>query len=65
MTQENAGGKAIRCNCLAGLQLKRQDKMGRFRTKCRFGFSKALPEFAILYKEAEGILCHQLGRPDA
>ena len=32
----------MRCNCLAALELKNGDKKGRFRTKCRFGFSKAL-----------------------
>ena len=42
MTDENVGGKAIRCYCLAGLELKREDKMGGLGIKCRFRFSKAL-----------------------
>jgi len=42
MRAENAGGKAIRCNCLAGGGLKREDEMGRFGRKRCFGFSKAL-----------------------
>jgi hypothetical protein len=32
----------MRCNCLAGLKLKREDKLGGFGAKCRFRFSKAL-----------------------
>src|SRR5438046_5578217 len=32
----------MRCNCLAGLELKREDEMGGFGTKWRFRFSKAL-----------------------
>src|SRR5436190_1916173 len=42
MTCEDAGGRARRRNCLAGLELKRDDKSRGFRTKCVFGFSKAL-----------------------
>src|SRR5438132_8252614 len=45
MRQEHVrerGRKAIRRNCLAGAELKREDKMGGFGTKCRFRFSKAL-----------------------
>jgi len=45
MRQEHVrerGKKAIRRNCLAGAELKTEDKIGGFGTKCGFRFSKAL-----------------------
>jgi hypothetical protein len=42
MTEDNAGGGAIWCNCLVDFEMRREDKMGEFGTKCGFRFSKAL-----------------------